>query len=308
MSRINYRIDDLRALLALAQHRSFVRAAETLHITQSAFSRRIAQLEDVVGARLVERTSRRVALTPLGHELADQARIFVPQLDQSMEDAYRQARGESGSVTLACLTTVAYSRLPAVLGLFRQAFPNVRLHVRDDTGQRVTQSVINREAEFGVTVYSEDTADLVMQSVARDPFVLAVSPEHPLARQKSLTWRALAQWKPVSLGRSSANRTLIDAALMREGIALPWFDEVEHLSTMIGFLRNAQVVGVLPRMALDARAPDLVMLPLTQPVLSREIALIRRTETELGKAARALWDMLADSLLDPPRLVSKNPK
>jgi DNA-binding transcriptional LysR family regulator len=61
-------------------------------------------------------------------------------------------------------------------------------------------------------------------------------------------------------------------------------------------------------MALDARAPDLVMLPLTQPVLSREIALIRRTETELGKAARALWDMLADSLLDPPRLVSKNPK
>lgn len=308
MSRINYRIDDLRALLALAQHRSFVRAAETLHITQSAFSRRIAQLEEVVGARLVERTSRRVALTPLGHSLADQARIFVPQLDQSMEDAYRQARGESGSVTLACLTTVACSRLPAVLGPFRQAFPNVRLHVRDDTGQRVTQSVINREAEFGVTVYNEDTADLVMQSVARDPFVLAVSPEHPLATQKSLTWQALARWKPVSLGRSSANRTLIDAGLLREGIAPPWFDEVEHLSTMIGFLRNAQAVGVLPRMALDARAPDLVMLPLTQPVLSRDIALVRRTETELGKAAQALWDMLADNLLDRPRSASQSPK
>jgi len=308
MSRINYRIDDLRALLALAQQKSFVRAAETLYITQSAFSRRIAQLEYVVGARLVERTSRRVALTPLGHELADQARIFVPQLDQSMEDAYRQARGESGSVTLACLTTVAYSRLPAVLGRFRQAFPNVRLHVRDDTGQRVTQSVINREAEFGVTVYNENSADLVMQSVACDHFVLAVSPEHPLARHKSLTWEALAQWKPVSLGRSSANRALIDAALMREGIASPWFDEVEHLSTMIGFLRNAQVVGVLPRMALDARAPDLVTLPLTQPVLSRDIALIRRTETELSKAAQVLWDMLADSLLDPSKSATKNPK
>lgn len=301
MLRINYRIDDLRALLALEQHRSFVRAAETLHITQSAFSRRIAQLEDVVGARLVERTSRRVALTPLGQALAQQARIFVPQLDQSMEDAYRQARGESGSVTLACLTTVAYSRLPAVLGQFRQAFPNVRLHVRDDTGQRVTQSVINREAEFGVTVYNEHTADLVVQAVAEDPFVLAVSPEHPLARKKNLRWRELANWKPVSLGRSSANRTLIDAGLMREEIAPPWFDEVEHLSTMIGFLRNAQVVGVLPRMALDARAPDLVIRPLTHPVLSREIALIRRTETELSKAAQGLWDMLARSLLDQSR-------
>ena len=297
MLRINYRIDDLRALLALAQHRSFVRAAETLYITQSAFSRRIAQLEEVVGARLVERTSRRVALTPLGQVLAQQARIFLPQLDQSMEEAYRQARGESGSLTLACLTTVAYSRLPAVLGQFRQAFPNVRLHVRDDTGQRVTQSVINREAEFGVTVYNEPTADLVVQAVAKDPFVLAFSPEHPLARKKSLRWHELATWKPVSLGRSSANRALIDAGLMREGIAPPWFDEVEHLSTMIGFLRNAQVVGVLPRMALDARAPDLEMRPLTHPVLSREIALIRRAETELSKAAQGLWDMLAHSLL-----------
>jgi DNA-binding transcriptional LysR family regulator len=298
MSRINYRIDDLRALLALEQHLSFVRAAETLHITQSAFSRRIAQLEGVVGARLVERTSRRVSLSPLGQTLAQQARLFVPQLDDSLEDAYRQARGESGSVSLSCLTTVAYSRLPTVLGEFRQAFPNVRLHVRDDTGQRVTQSVINREAEFGVTVYAGHTTDLVMQRVARDPFVLAISPEHPLASKKSLRWDELANWKPVSLGRSSANRMLIDAVLMREGIAPPWLDEVEHLSTMIGFLRNAHAVGVLPRIALDARAPDLVMRPLTHPVLDREIVLIRRTETELSKAAQGLWNMLARSMLD----------
>lgn len=297
MSRINYRIDELRALLALSQHKSFIRAAETLYITQSAFSRRISQLEEVIGARLVERTSRKVALTPLGQELADQARLFVPQLDKSLEDAFRQARGESGSVTIACLTTVAYSRLPAVLGQFRESFPNVRLHVRDDTGQRVTQSVINREAEFGVTVCSEHSPELVVQAVAKDPFVLAVSPDHPLALKKSMRWDELANWKPVSLGRSSANRVLIDAGLQHSGIASPWFDEVEHLSTMIGFLRNAQVVGVLPRMALDARAPDLVMCPLTHPVLSRDIALIRRMESELSKAAQGMWDMLAISLI-----------
>lgn len=296
MNRINYRIDDLRALLALAQHGSFVRAAETLFITQSAFSRRITQLEEAVGARLVERTSRRVALSALGQSLANQALIVLPQLDQSVEDAYRQAHGESGRVTLACLTTVAYSRLPTVLGQFRQTYPNVRLHVRDDTGQRVTQSVINREAEFGVTVLNGNMADLVIQRVAQDPFVVAVSPDHPLANIKTLNWRELAKWKPVGLGRSSANRDLIDSALLRAGITLPWFDEVEHLSTMIGFLRNAQVVGVLPRMALDARAPDLVMRPLTAPVLSREIALIRRPETELSQAAQKLWALLACSL------------
>jgi DNA-binding transcriptional LysR family regulator len=267
-----------------------------LFITQSAFSRRITQLEEAVGARLVERTSRRVALSALGQSLANQALIVLPQLDQSVEDAYRQAHGESGRVTLACLTTVAYSRLPTVLGQFRQTYPNVRLHVRDDTGQRVTQSVINREAEFGVTVLNGNMADLVIQRVAQDPFVVAVSPDHPLANIKTLNWRELAKWKPVGLGRSSANRDLIDSALLRAGITLPWFDEVEHLSTMIGFLRNAQVVGVLPRMALDARAPDLVMRPLTAPVLRREIALIRRPETELSQAAQELWALLARSL------------
>ena len=100
----------------------------------------------------------------------------------------------------------------------------------------------------------------------------------------------------MSLGRSSANRVLIDTELSRAGINPPWFDEVDHLSTMIGFLRNAQVVGVLPRMALDARAPDLVMRPLTDPLLSREIAMIRRPETELSMPAQWLWKLLAHSL------------
>lgn len=298
MTRINYRLDDLRALIALQQHGSFVRAAETLFITQSAFSRRIAQLEDAVGARLVERTSRRVALSALGLSLVSQAQNILPLLDQSMEDAYMQARGESGKITLSCLTTVAYSRLATVLGIFRQTYPNVRLHVRDDTGQRVTQSVIQREAEFGVTVLTENTADLVVERVTKDPFVMAVSPTHPLAKRKNVKWRELANWKPVSLGRTSANRVLIDNELLRAGIAPPWFDEVEHLSTMIGFLRNAEGVGVLPRMAMDARAPDLVMRQLTEPVLSREIAMIRRPETELSTAAQWLWKLLARSLKD----------
>lgn len=296
MSRINYRIDDLRALLALHQHGSFVRAAETLFITQSAFSRRIAQLEETVGGRLVERTSRKVSLSTLGHALVVQAQNTLPLLDQSMEDAYRQARGESGRVTLACLTTVAYSRLATVLGQFRDTYPNVRLQVRDDTGQRVTQSVINREAEFGVTVVTENTADLVIERLNMDPFVLAISPKHPLAKEKAVKWTELALWKPISLGRSSANRMLIDTELAKAGITPPWFDEVEHLSTMIGFLRNAQTVGVLPRMALDAREPDLVIRQLTGPLLSREIAMIRRPETELGVAAQRLWQLLARSL------------
>ena len=129
MPRIHYRLDDVRALLALQQHGSFVRAAQDLNITQSAFSRRIAQLEAAVGARLVERSSRHVALSALGQELVAEAGRWLPRLDESLQEAHRQAHGQSGRVRLACLTTVACSRLPAVLGRFRQSYPQVRLQV-----------------------------------------------------------------------------------------------------------------------------------------------------------------------------------
>lgn len=294
--RINYRLEDLRALLALELHGSFVRAAQALNITQSAFSRRIAQLEEAVGARLVERTSRRVALSTLGKALVKDAGVLLPKLDQSMEEVSRQARGESGRVTLACLTTVACSRLPAVLRQFRSAYPHVRLHVRDDTGQRVTQSVLGREAEFGVSVVTPNTEGLITHSVAKDPFVLALSPKHPLAKHKKLSWRELEAWHPVTLSPSSANRQRMDAALAKAGIAAPWFDEVEHLSTMIGFLHHGQALGVLPRLALDVSARDLIVLPLVGPVLDREIALIRRPETALSQAAQHLWQLLEKNL------------
>ena len=294
--RIRYRLDDLRALLALKESPSFLRAAQRLNITQSAFSRRIAQLEDAVGARLVERTSRRVALSPLGLSLVEEAGVWLPKLDRSLEDAVLQARGDAGRVRLACLTTVACSRLPAVLGQFRQSFPQVRLEVHDDTGQRVTQSVLAREAEFGVSVVEEGHDSLHTQSVAKDPFVLALAPDHPLARRQRMRWDELAPWKPVSLGSSSANRKRMDAELAMVGMEPPWFDEVDHLSTMIGFLRHGGAIGVLPRLALDAGAHDLTVRPLVSPVIHREIGLIRRKETELSRPGQWLWQLLARSL------------
>lgn len=297
MARIHYRLDDLRALVALKRSASFVRAAALLHITQSAFSRRIAQLEQAVGGQLVERTSRRVALSPLGHELVQSAARLLTELDATLDETARHARGESGRLVVACLTTVACAQLPAVLARFRQAFPGIRLQVRDDTGQRVTQAVLQREAEFGISVVGQGHQGLHVQVIADDPFVLALAPGHPLARRRHIAWSELAAWHPVSLRATSANRVQIDEALEAAGIDPPWFDEVEHLSTMLGFLRHGGAIGVLPRLALDAGTRDLLIRPLTGPAIQRQIGLIRRAEASLGQPAQQLWDLLADSRL-----------
>lgn len=294
---MNYRVDDLRALTALHRTGSFVRAAESVHITQSAFSRRIAQLEAVVGGTLVERTTRRVSLSPLGLDLVRKTGLLLDQLDDAVAEAGRCARGESGRIDVACLTTVAYAVLPPVLDAFRRRYPQVRLHLRDDTGQRVTQAVLSREAEFGIGVLGHPTAELLAEHCADDPYVIAFRAGHPLQRRRRVAWKDLQSWRVVALRSTSANRQQIDEALAAAGIASPWFDEVEHLSSMLGLLRGGVGIGVLPRLALHSGAAvDLLTRPLHSPDVARRIGLIRRRDATLSRPAEALWGMLREQL------------
>ncbi|WP_382155161.1 LysR family transcriptional regulator [Hydrogenophaga sp. ANAO-22] len=297
MAIMNYRVDDLRALTALHRTGSFVRAAESVHITQSAFSRRIAQLEAVVGGTLVERTTRRVSLSPLGLDLVRKTGLLLDQLDDAVAEAGRCARGESGRIDVACLTTVAYAVLPPVLDAFRRRYPQVRLHLRDDTGQRVTQAVLSREAEFGIGVLGHPTAELLAEHCADDPYVIAFRAGHPLQRRRRVAWKDLQSWRVVALRSTSANRQQIDEALAAAGIASPWFDEVEHLSSMLGLLRGGVGIGVLPRLALHSGAAvDLLTRPLHSPDVARRIGLIRRRDATLSRPAEALWGMLREQL------------
>ena len=269
MSRINYRADDLRALLALQRTRSFVRGAELLNITQSAFSRRIAQLETAVGASLVERTTRNVALSALGLDLVREAGPLLGGLDEALKEASRRARGESGRIVVACLTTAAYALLPSALDVFRRSYPNVRLHLLDATAKGVKDSVVQGQAEFGLAVIAGTTEGLHAEHITDDGYVVAFQPSHPLARQKEVKWSTVQAWRPVALRTTSTQQ--IDDDLAAAGIAPPWFDEVAHFASLLGLLRSGSTVGVVPRLALHHDIGDLVVRPLVQPSIGRQI-------------------------------------
>lgn len=302
MPSINYKVDDLRALLALHATGSFVRAADQLHITQPAFSRRIAQLELALDGPLVERTTRKVAMTTLGADLVRQAGPLLKQLDETLAEAARCARGESGRLTVACLTTVAYALLPPVLKAFQRRYPHLRLHLRDDTGQRVVQAVVSREAEFGIGVLSGLPPGLITEHGSDDPYVIAFAPGHPLERLQRVPWRALRTFRVVALRPTSANRQQMDAALAEAGITPPWFDEVEHLSSMLGLLRAGVGIGVLPRLALhSAGKTELHTRPLDGPAIVRPIGMIRRQDAVLSAPARVLWELFHQQFMVPGR-------
>lgn len=309
MISINYRLDDLRALLALQETGSFVRAAHKLHITQPAFSRRIAQLEAALGGALVERTTRKVTMTPLGLGLVRRAAPLLSQLDDTLLETGRCARGESGRLTVACLTTVAHAMLPQVLKAFQRRYPQVRLQLLDDTGQRVAQAVMSGEAEFGVGDLSGQPGGLYAEAVAEDPYVIAFAPGHPLQALAEVPWRALQSYRVIGLRPTSAHRVQLGQALAVAGIPPPWFDEVEHLSSMLGLVVGGVGVGVLPRLALQSGTRmGLRSRPLVEPAVARSIGLIRRPDAHLSEPAQFFWHLLGASLRSPaPRARQVHP-
>lgn len=300
--RINYDLPELRAFLIVARHRNFGRAAESLGLSPSAVSRRIAELEQALGVQLLERTTRSAVLTPAGRALVAQVTPLLQKLDDSLLSIVEEARGGGGWLDIGCVTTVAFGVAPLVGHKFRALYPNMHLRFHDDTGKRVTETALAGDVAFAVNTLLQPPQDLHVEHILDDPYVLVLPADHPVAAQASWPWSRLQELPAlglplVALQQSSANRKEMDAALERNGLHAPWNDEVEHLSTMLGFLRAGGVAAVMPRLALLACTEwRLQSIPLTDPAIHRRIGLIRRRDLVLSAPAQALWGLFEDEL------------
>lgn len=288
MARISYDIPDLRALGELARTGGFNRAADVLAITPSALSRRIAKLEAAVGGDLAMRSTRAMALTPLGERLLARAAPLLAALDDSVQEASRIASGLEGQVVLGCVSSIAYSLLPEAVARFRIRHPDVRVSLRDAEGPQVIAALMNQEVEFAVTTLLDKPVDLTVDLIASDPFVAVCSPEHAIAKQGRITLASLATQRLVGFRASSATRRQLDDALASRNLELPWFDEVDQLSTLVGYLRSGHFVGVVPRL-LARYLQNVTSVPVTGLKTERRIYLARRRHSSLSVPAQALW-------------------
>ncbi|WP_105404647.1 MULTISPECIES: LysR family transcriptional regulator [Neorhizobium] len=290
---INCEILDLRAFMYVLDLGSFHRAAEALNISQPALSRRIQKLEGVVGAALLERTTRSVAATALGMELIPLVRRMLEEFDQSLFTARGSGLQRSSVVNMACIPTAAFYFLPTVIRKFAAEFPHVRFSIMDLTATGGIQAVARGEVEFGINIMGNLDPDLDFIRLIEDPFVLAVRKDHPLAEFESVTWAHLEKHPMISVHRSSANRTLLDAALARANVQLKWSYEVTHLSTSLGLVEAGLGISVLPGLATpQGDHPILKAIPIGGPEVSRTIGVVKRRNVTLSPAAERFLGML----------------
>jgi DNA-binding transcriptional LysR family regulator len=290
-------LDQLRAFVAVAEAGGLTPAAETLHLSLPAISRRLTALEEELGVALLTRSTRRVSLTQTGREFLPRARRLLDELEESLLGIREVAARRRGLVVLACIPTAAYYFLPATLAAFARRFPAVRVRAMDLSADGVTDAVATGAAEFGVGMEGAAHPEVEFRPLRRDPFVLACRRDHRLARRRAVRWQDLEGERLVGVSRRSGNRLILDRALLPRGISPNWHYEAEHLSTSLGLVEAGLGLAVVPRLALPRDPhPVLVARTLTEPTVDRATGLLLKRGTEPGPATRALIDLLAKGM------------
>jgi len=311
---INFDLNDLLAFRAVAELGNFRKAAEAVHLSQPAFSRRIDKLEQALGVRLLERTTRRVALTTVGRDFERKVRELLDDLDSTLLGIRGVTATRMGVVTVACVPSTVYYYFSRVIREYHELCPRVRVRVLDSGANDVLAAVTRGEADFGINFVGAQEGELEFKSLVEDRFVAACRRDHPIARLRRVTWAQLATHDVISVSQSSGNRLLLDQALAGVPGRPQSVYETQHITTSLGLVEAGLGVAAVPAMAMPGPDhPLLVSVPLVDPVVTRKVGLIRRRGRNLSPAAQQLYDLFGaikkrPNPTSPPKAATPRPR
>ncbi|WP_038211462.1 LysR family transcriptional regulator [Xenophilus azovorans] len=293
----------MRAFLTLAELRNFTRAAQATHLSQPAFSALIRSLEDAVGARLFDRNTRNVQLTPEGRLFEPSARQLLADTARALGDLADHVERRKGHVHVAALPSLAAGWLPALFADYRAAWPGVTLALSDLLSDACIDLVRGGRADFALAaagLRAADSAGLHTRVLGTDRFHLVCRADHLLASEARLTLRKLAPWPFIHMTRNSSVRQALEAAL--HPLQMNTLLEVEQLATVMGMVEAGLGISVVPTLTLyQFRRETIATRALPLPQLRRRILLVRRREGSLSAAAQALHDMVVQRFDAPPQ-------
>jgi len=288
----------LQAFVALAEQRSFTRAAGLCHLSQPAFSALIGQLETTLGLRLFDRSTRHVEPTAEGLAFEVSARRVLAEFDGAVADLSDRLALRRGRVSIALLPSLAAGWLPEVLRGYRAQHPGVEIEVADVLSEPCVERVRSGQADFALAAIRADTPELQAEPFCSDGFHLVCPPDHPLVTLHEVRPRDVAGYPFIHMARGSSVRQYLDAAL--HPLQMQTVMEVDQLATAMGMVRAGLGVSLMPALTLFHFAqPGLVTRPLHWPGLTRQIYLVRRRERSLSLAAQSLFDQV---LAQPPQV------
>lgn len=284
-------IASLQAFLAVAETGSFSRAAERIYLTQPAISKRIAALEQRLGAQLFDRLGRRVQLTEAGRALFDRSRAILNELEDAKRSLANLSGEIRGSLSLATSHHIGLHRIPQTLKRFHARHPAVRLDLRFMDSEQACHAVVRGELELAVvTLPPAPIPQLRGERIWDDPLDVAVARNHPLAGQRAVQVRTLVEHPAILPGPGTYTREIILKALG----AVRGKIRVDMTTNYLEVLKMLAAIGLgwtaLPRTMID---DDLKVVQIkNMKTIQRELGIVTHTKRTLSNAGEAMVRMI----------------
>jgi DNA-binding transcriptional LysR family regulator len=280
----------LEAFVAVADAGSFSRGAEHVHLTQPAISKRIAALEDELGARLFDRSGRQAQLTHAGRELLAQARAILSEVSEAKRRIANLAGTVSGPLSLGTSYHIGLHRLRPALSAFTRAYPEVHLDLRFMDSEAACRAVAERELELAVvTLPTAPIARLRFDTLWDDPLDVVVSPHHPLAAATTVVPDDLPRHPAILPVAGTYTRELIVTALSSVRAKLQIGIETNNLDVIKMLVAIGLGWSALPRSLIDE---ELKVVHIEGIAIRRKLGVVTPVQRSLSNAAQAMIEIL----------------
>lgn len=283
-------ISQINAFLAVAELQSFTLAAERLHITQPAVSKRIRQLEEQMQTSLFDRIGKTSILTPSGQSLLPHAERILLELKTYQEALAHDANKPSGKLSLATSHHVGLHRLPQVLRDFKIEYPEVDLDLHFMDSEDACVAIANNELEIAIVTLPENPDDrLHLEPVWIDVLQVVLAPDHALADAPLIDREALLAYPAILPSMGTFTRRIINSYFATSKESMKIILETNYLETIKVMVSANLGWSMLPISMLDH---TLIGKPLSDLDIRRSLGIVTRRKRTLSVSSRAMIDML----------------
>lgn len=291
---MNLTLRQLRAFAAVAETGSFTAAAQQLHLTQSALSVLVRELEREMGVQLLDRHTRRVQLSEAGRE-------FLPSVHRLLADLAGAVAGvtdlrdkKKGLLRLAAPQLMACTLMPRVIALYREAFPDVDVRLADTLPEHLLAGVTAGDVELAVGQDVAVDGAVERRTLFRDRHWLICPPGHAFAKRRKVRWHELGPYTFIAPTRDFRQRVLPELApAERELMLRPGTQEVSYMTTALGMVASGLGLTVCPTYSAPlVRAHGLQIVRLESPDFHREVCIYSAARRTLSPAAASFVEIL----------------
>lgn len=294
---MNITLRQLRAFLAVHHAGSFTKAAHELHLTQSALSSLIKELESNLGMRLFDRTTRQLDISESGKNILPAAVRVLNEMNAMHDEIARLKNLEQGKVRIAITQQLASTTLPGMIADFNASYPNIKVSVIDCGVEMVQQCVLDATVDIGIGPERELSHGLTQELLFSLPFHIVAPPDHPLAKLTEVTWKHLKNEDLITLSGSFTE--LLSDDLLRRSAAhlLNAKYKVSFMSTALSMVQHGLGVTLcLPYVHEWVTQNKLLMLPIKNPEIHRKFYLYSRKNRVLSPAVEQFIKLFSSKI------------